>query len=113
MTSIVKIKPKRPKALPTREEPRPRRKLTEDVVEAVQIARSHPGKWIELGRTFKTRENAHSTASCIRRGFLRVKPLPGEPTYELGGHTYMALPAASEVRVVHIGDTWQLSLRLR
>jgi hypothetical protein len=97
---------------PEDDEPRPRRKLTDDMVELVHLAMAEPGKWVRLNRAFKTRENAHSTASCIRRGFLRVRPQDGDPTFVLGEHTYLALPAKPEVKVEQADGAWQLSLRV-
>lgn len=93
---------------PEDDEPRPRRKLTDDMVELVHLAMAEPGTWIRLNRAFKTRENAHSTASCIRRGFLRVRPQDGEPTFVLGEHTYLALPASPEVKVEQADKVWRL-----
>jgi hypothetical protein len=43
-----------------------------------------------------------------RRGFLRVKPKPDEPTFALGDHVYLALPAAPEVKVEQAEDPWSL-----
>ncbi len=101
------VKPKTPD-----DDARPRRAHTDAVVTAVHYAEEHPGRWIGLGRTFETIENATSTASCIRRGFLRVKPTPGEPRFALGDHVYLALPATPEVKVEQAEGAWSLSLRV-
>lgn len=92
---------------------KPRRAVTDSIVEAVHIARSEPSEWIKLGHEFKTRENAASTASCVRRGFLRVRPKQGEKTLTLGDKTYLALPARCEVKVQHEGESYWLWLRAR
>jgi hypothetical protein len=110
--NVVKRKRSTKPKPPIDDEPRPRRKLTDDMVELVHLAMAEPGKWVRLNRVFKTRENAHSTASCLRRGFLRVRPQDGEPTFALGEHTYLALPAKLEVKVEYKGETWRLSVRL-
>jgi hypothetical protein len=78
----------------------------------VHYAEAAPGKWFQLAHTFKTRENAYSTASCVRRGFLRVRPKPGEPTFALGDRTYLALPAVPEVKVQGDAELWRLDLRI-
>ncbi|HEX4189231.1 MAG TPA: hypothetical protein VHY83_15160 [Solirubrobacteraceae bacterium] len=108
----MKIK-RKPKPTPAVEDEKPpRRAITDSIVETVHYAKDKPGKWIRLARDFKTRENAHSTASCVRRGFLRVRPKDGEPTFVLAEHTYLALPAKPEVKVDHDGGVWRLSVRI-
>jgi hypothetical protein len=94
------------------EDAKPRRAATDLIVEVVHYAEADAGKWLMLPREFKTRENAASTASCIRRGFLRVKPQAGDKTITVGGKSYLALPALCEVRVEHDGKVWKLWLRV-
>jgi hypothetical protein len=90
-----------------------RRAVTDSIVQTVGYAKADPGTWIKFARSFKTRENAGSTASCVRRGFLRVRPQQGEKKVEVGEHTYLALPGRCEVRIEHDGERWWLWLRAR
>lgn len=92
------VKRKR-KPRPLTEEDKPsRRVLTDAIIETVHYAKGKPGEWCPVPHLFK-RSNAHSTASCVRRGFLRVKPKPGEQAVTVGEHTYLKLPAKCEVEV--------------
>ena len=90
---------------------KPRRAVTDAIIVWVHYAKETPGRWVELDHAFQTRSNAHSTASCVRRGFLRVRPKPGEKAIAVGEHTYLKLPAKCEVKIKQEGEFWRLWLR--
>lgn len=81
-------------------------------LKAAAVAARQPGTWIEV-RVFETEANAAVTASCLRRGFLRVRPRAGDESVQIGARTYVALPAALEAEVERTDTGWRLRARTR
>jgi len=85
---------------------------------AIEDAARQPGKWGMMGRVFNHKSLATSTASCIRNGHLRVRPLDGDPVYEHTKETgevvkYLGLRHNINVAVRPAKDeTWRIWMRV-
>jgi len=85
---------------------------------AIEDAARQPGKWGPMGRVFPEKSLANSTASCIRNGHLRVRPLDGDPVYEHTKGTgevlkYLGLKHNVNVTVREAEDgTWRVWMRV-
>jgi hypothetical protein len=90
--------------------PRPRPQ-TDLYLATVEEARRSPGQWIEVPRTFDTEFNASITGFCLREGYLRVKPRPGEPAVRVAGNSYLATAGPVEVDYREIPEGWVLFVR--
>ena len=91
-------------------EPR-RRPVTDTYLDAVQRAADAPGRWIDIPRTFKSESNASITGYCLREGYLRVEPRPGEPSVRVAGKSYLALRTPVEAEHRETADGWVLRIR--
>ena len=87
-----------------------RRPLTDAYVAAVETALRSPGDWIDV-RTFAGKMNAQVTASCMRAGYLRVKPDVSDEAVNVGTRRFLALPGSVETKVDQVADGWRLSIR--
>ena len=93
--------------MPKNFRPRPK---TDLYLAAGDRALATPGAWTSV-RIFETQKNAAVTASCMRGGYLRVKPREDEVAVQVGRHRWLRLSAPLETRIDEIDEGWHLSVR--
>ena len=59
-----------------------------------------------MPRRFETEKNAAVTASCLRGGYVRVKPRDGDRAVDIKGQRWVATAAPVDTRVDAAGDEW-------
>jgi hypothetical protein len=77
----------------------------------VQRAVTQRDQWIDVPSRFDTEFNASITGTCLRDGYLRVRPRDGDTPVVVQGKRYIKTAAPVEYRVRREPDGWVLSIR--